>query len=86
VIEGEKAFAAVAFAVDRALDRLDDWVKVHDSWWSVGEGLERVYRRGRQALAAVRQKPTVEFIHERRKQAKIFAISSTSSGRWHRRR
>jgi CHAD domain len=30
----------------------------------------RVYRRGRQALAAVRQKPTVEFIHEWRKQAK----------------
>jgi len=70
VIEGEKAFAAVASAVDRALDRLDDWVKVHGSWWSVGEGVERVYRRGRQALAAVRQKPPVEFLHEWRKQAK----------------
>jgi CHAD domain-containing protein len=70
VIEGEKAFAAVASAVDRSLDRPDDWVKVHNSWWSVGEGVERVYRRGRQALAAVRQKPTVEFLHEWRKQAK----------------
>jgi CHAD domain-containing protein len=70
VIEGEQAFAAVASAVDRALGRLDDWVKVHDSWWSVGEGVERVYRRGRQALAAVRRKPTVEYLHEWRKQAK----------------
>src|SRR4029450_1827741 len=68
VIEGEKAFAAVASAVDRGPDRRDEWVKVHDSWWSVGEGVERVYRRGRQALAAVRQKPTVEFLHEWRKQ------------------
>ena len=29
-----------------------------------------MYRRGRQALAAVRRKPTVEFLHEWRKQAK----------------
>jgi len=70
VIEEEKAFPAVASAVDRALDRLDDWAKVHDSWSSVGEGVERVYLRGRQALAAVRQKPTVEYLHEWRKQAK----------------
>src|SRR4030095_4339353 len=46
------------------------WAKVHDNWGSVGEGVERVYRRGRQALAAVRRKPTAEYLHEWRKQAK----------------
>jgi CHAD domain-containing protein len=70
VVEDEKAFAVVASAVDRALDRLDDWAKVHDNWSSVGDGVERVYRRSRQALAAVRRKPTVEYLHEWRKQAK----------------
>jgi CHAD domain-containing protein len=70
VLEDDKAFTVVASAVDRALDRLEDWVRVHDGWSSVGEGVERVYRRGRQAFAAAQQKPTVEHLHEWRKQAK----------------
>ena len=70
VLEEEHAFTVVASAAAKALKRLDTWAEVPDRWSSVGDGMEKVYRRGRQALANVQQTPTVEHLHEWRKHAK----------------
>src|SRR5262245_17457600 len=70
VLEHDQAFTIVDSAMKDALERLDDWVDVHDSWSSVGEGVQRVYRRGRRALTIASEKPTVEHLHELRKQVK----------------
>ena len=70
VLDHDEAFAIVDSAMKDALERLDDWAHVHDGWSSVGEGVQRVYRRGRRALAAAHEKPTVEHLHEWRKQVK----------------
>lgn len=41
-------------------------------WSALRPGLRRVYRAGRRALAAVRRDPSVENLHEWRKQTKYF--------------
>src|SRR5215470_9927811 len=70
VLTEEDAFKSVDSAIKDALVRLDDWADVKDTWSSVGEGVQRVYRRARRAFAAARQTPTVEHLHEWRKQSK----------------
>jgi CHAD domain-containing protein len=70
VLDHDEAFTIVDSVMKDALERLDDWVDVHDGWSSVGEGVQRVYRRGRRAWAVAREKPTVEHLHEWRKQVK----------------
>jgi len=70
VLDEEEAFTRVDSAMHDALERLDDWADVHDGWSSVGEGVQRVYRRGQLALAAASHQPTVEHFHEWRKQVK----------------
>jgi len=70
VLGDEEAFKAVDSAMQNALARLDEWTNFHDGWSSVGQGVGRVYRRGRQACAAATEASTVEHLHEWRKQAK----------------
>src|SRR5690242_3381091 len=64
VLDQERAFTIVDSAMKDALDRLNDWSDVRDGWSSVGEGVQRVYRRGRRAFADASRKPTVEHLHE----------------------
>ena len=70
VLDHDETFTKVDSVMKRALDSLDDWVDVDDSWSSVGEGVQRVYRRGRRAFSIASDKPTVEHLHELRKQVK----------------
>jgi CHAD domain-containing protein len=70
VLNHDEAFTIVDSVMKNALERLDDWVDLHDGWSSVGEGVQRVYRRGRRAWAVASEKPTVEHLHEWRKQVK----------------
>ena len=70
ILTEEDAFKSVDSAIKDALVRLDNWADVKDKWSSVGEGVQRVYRRARRAFAAVRQTPTVEHLHEWRKQSR----------------
>ena len=70
ILDHDEAFTMVDSAMKDALDHLDDWVDVHDGWSSVGDGVQRVYRRGRRAFAIASKKPTVKHLHEWRKQVK----------------
>ncbi len=70
VLDDEDAFAVVADAVREARERVKDWADVSDKWSSLGEGLEDVYRRSSQAFAEAGADPSVENLHEWRKQAK----------------
>jgi len=49
---------------------IDDWPLRHNGWKAIEPGLERGYRRGRDAFERARAKPTVENLHEWRKRAK----------------
>ena len=64
------AFADVAAVVAPALARLDDWTVDRDGWAALGPGLGQVYGAGRRALAHAATDPSVERLHEWRKQAK----------------
>jgi CHAD domain-containing protein len=70
VLDEEDAFAVVAGAVRQARERVKDWADVPDKWWAVGKGLEDVYSRAQEALEDAAADPTVEKLHEWRKQAK----------------
>jgi CHAD domain-containing protein len=70
VLDEQNAFVVVAEAVRQARERAKDWADVPDRWASVGEGLEDVYRRARTAFGDAAAEPTVELLHEWRKQAK----------------
>jgi CHAD domain-containing protein len=70
VLDQDDAFTTVDSTMKEALDRLDDWVDVHGGWSSVVKGVQRVYRRGRRAYGVGSEKPTVEHLHEWRKQVK----------------
>jgi len=55
----------------RARTRVDGWsLKADGGTERLGPGLERIYRRGRRALRAARNDPSVENLHELRKRAK----------------
>ncbi len=51
-------------------ERIDDWSLRRSGWTALDPGLDRGYRRGRQAFERARAKPTVENLHEWRKRAK----------------
>ena len=70
VLDEENAFAAVATAVRKALERLDGWTDVPDRWSSMGKGVQQVYRQARRAFANATADPTVTKLHEWRKQVK----------------
>jgi len=70
VMDEDKAFAAVQESATRALARLPEWRLQREGWAAVEPGLRRVYRAGHRALALAAENPSMENLHEWRKQAK----------------
>jgi CHAD domain-containing protein len=70
VLDEQDAFAVVGQTVRQARDRVKGWTDVPAKWPSIGEGLECVYRRARAAFGDAAADPTVENLHEWRKQVK----------------
>lgn len=70
VLEKNKAFATVKDVATRAIARLPTWRLTRDGWPAMETGLRRVYRTGHRALALAAENPTVENLHEWRKQSK----------------
>jgi CHAD domain-containing protein len=70
VLDDQGDFATVAALVREARDRLGDWTDVPKKWPAIGDGLKQVYEKARTAFAGATANPTVENLHEWRKQAK----------------
>jgi CHAD domain-containing protein len=70
VLDQDNALEKVSVAVHAARQRIVDWTIGPDDWSSVAGGLKRVYKNGRRALGVARSDPTVEKLHEWRKQVK----------------
>jgi CHAD domain-containing protein len=70
VLDEQNAFAVAAETVRQALGRIKSWADVPNKGAVVSEGLEGVYRQARDAHGAAADEPTVERLHEWRKQAK----------------
>jgi CHAD domain-containing protein len=70
VLDEQNAFAVVAGTIQQAQERIKSWADVPNKWVSMGHGLEDVYHRAAGALDAVAADPTVEKLHEWRKQTK----------------
>jgi len=70
VVDKEKALTEVATVMAAARAGLDEWRIDHMGFAALGPGLKRVYREGRAVLKGVRERPTVENLHELRKQVK----------------
>jgi CHAD domain-containing protein len=66
----DEALAAVAQSIDRGRERVEHWDLPKRSWSPAGEGLERSYRRGREAFKGVLENPSDETAHEWRKRSK----------------
>jgi len=70
VLDEQNAFVTVGETVRQARERVKGWADVPDRWSSVGKGLKDVYRQARAAFTEAAADPTVENLHEWRKQAK----------------
>lgn len=66
---GDAIGEAVA-ALQAARERVPGWPLERDAFGAVGPGARRVYRRGRRAIAAARDEPSDEHLHEWRKRVK----------------
>lgn len=70
VLEEDKALRGVTKVVAEARARVPDWRIRRKSWSALRLGLKHIYRSGARALAAASADPTVENLHEWRKQTK----------------
>ena len=70
VIREDKVFTALKEFATRALVRLSNWTFDRDGWIAVESGIKRVYKEGHRALSRATENPSVENLHEWRKQAK----------------
>ena len=70
VLDEHNAFTVAAEVVRAARERVKDWAGAPDRWSSVGRGLEDTYRKAGAAFAEAAGDPSVENLHEWRKQAK----------------
>ena len=70
VLDDAGALHAVHLLALEALERVPRWKLRRDGWKAVASGIRRVYRDGRRARTTAKRKPTVENLHEWRKQAK----------------
>jgi CHAD domain-containing protein len=70
VIQRQHVIPNTAAAVEAALARMDDWTDQKFRWGDVQKGIRKVYRDGRKMFDRVKADPTVENLHEWRKQAK----------------
>ncbi|HWF34854.1 MAG TPA: CHAD domain-containing protein [Solirubrobacteraceae bacterium] len=62
--------AAVAIDLRAARRRVDDWKLRRGGWAALAPGLERTYRRGRDAFTLAEAEPTPEHLHDWRKRVK----------------
>lgn len=81
VLGDERAFAAVRDVATRALARLQEWRIAGDDEAALARGLARVYRAGRRALSLAEERPSVEALHEWRKQVKYVRYQRQLLGR-----
>jgi CHAD domain-containing protein len=70
LLKDEQAPAQIAEAVEGARERVKDWDIGHKGWAALAGGLKRVYKAGRDAFDAALAEPSVENLHEWRKQVK----------------
>lgn len=70
VLEDESALAIVTDMIQRARARVNSWPIKHEDFSALGDGLRRVYKRGRHRLADAYADPTPANFHEWRKRTK----------------
>ncbi len=70
LVDAEQSIEQATALLQHASTRLDGWRLDGDSWDLMAEGAAAVHDRGSMALARAVRKPTVERLHELRKQAK----------------
>lgn len=70
VLDEQNAFSVAAEVVRQARGRVKSWTDVPKKWSAMGLGLEITYRQARASFEATAADPTVETLHEWRKQAK----------------
>jgi CHAD domain-containing protein len=70
MLNGAKGLKPVRAALRKASRRAARWPRNGDGWKVIGKGFTRTYRKGFKALAAVRATPSMENLHEWRKQVK----------------
>jgi CHAD domain-containing protein len=63
----EGGFEVIAGELDEALIRLDSTLHLRNHFDSIGPGMKRIYRRGRQHLQEMQEERTMETLHEYRK-------------------
>lgn len=68
--EEDGALVQAATAYEEVLARVSRWPLKDHGWASLDEGLEDVFRRGREAMARAQSKGRAEDFHEWRKQVK----------------
>lgn len=68
--EAARVAAGATEALVLARRRVEEWPVLDDRWSSFGGGVEREYRRGRRALAALGPQPSIEAMHTWRKRVK----------------
>jgi CHAD domain-containing protein len=71
-VEDERALQALAHKLEQARERIGRWRMPRELWPVLRDGIERVYRKGRKALAKARSERSDENLHEARKQVKYF--------------
>lgn len=70
VLKEDNALEPVKESLEAARERVEKWSVGTRGWSVLGAGLRRVYRSGRDAFAVAQEDPSVENLHEWRKQAK----------------
>ncbi len=70
VLDEQNAFAVVETAVRQARERINRWTDASNKWRSVGRGVEEVYCLSSDAFREAAAEPSVEKLHEWRKQTK----------------
>jgi CHAD domain-containing protein len=69
--------------LERARSRVSSWTLSSDGGpEQLGPGLERIYRRGRRALRAARDEPSVDNLHKLRKRAKDLSHTAQLLQEW----
>jgi CHAD domain-containing protein len=74
-VEDARGLQAMARKLDHARERIARWRLPRDLWPVLRDGIERIYRRGRKALAKARSARSDETLHEARKQVKYLAVA-----------
>jgi CHAD domain-containing protein len=70
ILAEKRTFSDTASAIEKASKRLRQWSDFSGDWKEIAKGIKQVYRSGRKALDEVKANPSVENLHEWRKQAK----------------